>query len=152
MAYTSPHLTVLDTTTQAIAVAGTPQLVTFNTTFLAHKIAVTSTSRFTFNEAGNYLVTINVQMDSTAANKMLDLWIRINGSDLVNSNSKTNIVNANDEKSLTFTIPITVTAAQYVEIWVNGDSTNLNLKSFAAGTVPNRPVTPSIRMTINKLP
>lgn len=52
MSYTYPHLSMLDTTTQTIASAGTPQVITFNTTLKADKIAVTSSSRFTVNEAG----------------------------------------------------------------------------------------------------
>lgn len=91
--YLSPHVTLVDTTTQTIAVAGTPQVVTFDTTILAKKIVATSTSRFTVNEAGYYIVYISSHITSGSANKILDIWARINGTDVANSNTKTTVVN-----------------------------------------------------------
>lgn len=46
---------------------------------------------------------------------------------------------------------MSVTAGQYVELWMSGDDTSLQLITYAAGTSPTRPVTPSVRMDIKKL-
>lgn len=151
MAYIKPHIGQLDTTTQSIAVAGTPQVVTFDTTILAVKIVKTSTSRFTFNEGGNYVIIFDPTIACSAAGKTLDMWVRINGTDVANSNTKMTIVSANDQKRPSIAIPLTITAAQYVEIWMNGDSTLLQLIASAAGVTPTRPVSPSIFMTIDRL-
>lgn len=149
--YLTPHLSLLDTTTQTIASAGTPQLVTFNTTIITTKIVKTSTSRFTVNEAGNYLVAINAHVTAGVANKTLDIWVRLNGTDVTNSNTKTTVVN-NEVKIIDTVLVVPMTAGQYVEIWMNGDDTSLNLVAFAAGVTPTRPVTPSTRLTIDRLP
>lgn len=152
MSYSYPHLTILDTTTQTIASAGTPQIVTFNTTGIADKIAVTSSSRFTVNEAGQYLLTITAYVtDTSAANKTLDMWARVNGTDVANSNTKTFITSTGDSLVASIARAVTMTAGQYIEIWINGDSTTLSLLSSAAGTTPTRPATPSIFLTFIKI-
>lgn len=79
MAYSYPHISMLDTTTQTIASAGTPQVITFDTTVKADKIAVTSSSRFTVNEAGEYLVNATASVTAGVANKVIDVWFRVNG-------------------------------------------------------------------------
>lgn len=149
--YTQPYLSVSNTTSQNIASAGTPQVVTFNNTFKAIKIVGTSSSRFTFNEAGTYLVGTNFQLVSGVANKVHDLWIRIDGTDVTNSNTKNSIVNANDRKDIYHQFVITVTAGQYIEIWMNGDDTAIGLAAFAAGVTPTRPLSESINLYIKKV-
>jgi len=151
MRYTYAHISMLDTTTQTIASAGTPQVITFDTTVRADKIAVTSTSRFTVNEAGEYLVNATASVTAGAANKLIDVWIRVNGSDVANTNSKRTIVN-NEVKALPIGgLVITLTAGQYVEFWMNGDDTSVALQSYVAGVTPTRPATPSIFMTLQKI-
>lgn len=143
---------MLSTATQTIVSAGTPQLVTFNTTIKADKIAVTSSSRFTVKEAGEYLVTIMAQVtDTAAANKTLDIWARKSGTDVANSNVKTFITSTNDRLTTSMSMIIDMTAGQYLELWANGDSTTLSLLANAAGTTPTRPVTPSIFLTVQKI-
>lgn len=150
--YTQPYLALLDTTSQSISMLNTPQIVTFNTVSLASKITVTSPSRFTVKESGNYNLTINFEIDSTSAAKTIDLWVRVNGTDLPNSNSKTTIANANDQKDTSHVINFPMLSGQYVEIWISGDSLNLSLKAYPVGVAPVRPATPSIYLVLTKLP
>ena len=150
--YTNPIISLLDTTTQTIAVSGTPQIVTFNTTNIAQKIILTSTSRFTVNESGYYKVVVNFQVTSSAANKTFDLWFRVSGTDVSNSLSKNIISNSNDQKDIAHITYVNMTAGQYIECWINGDSTGLSILSSAAGVTPTRPAAGSIYMIIEKLP
>lgn len=150
--YTQPYLALLDTTSQSISVSNTPQVVTFNTVSLASKIIVTSPSRFTVKEAGNYNLTLNFEVDSTSAGKTIDLWVRVNGNDVPNSNCKITLANANDQKDISHVLNFPMLASQYVEVWINGDSQNLSLKAFPIGAAPIRPATPSIYLVLEKLP
>ena len=150
MPYSIPHISLSDTTTQSISVANTPQVVTFNTTDVAHKIVATTSSRFTFNEAGEYDCNFSYTVTAGAANKTLDIWIRVNGTDVNNSNVKVTVVN-NELKHKSAHVHLSVTAGQYVELWMSGDDTSLQLITYAVGTSPTRPVTPSVRMDIKKL-
>lgn len=143
---------MLDTTTQAIAVADTPQLLTFNTTGIADKIDVTSSSRFTVKENGVYLLNADFQLTSTTANKIMDFWIRVNGSDVANSNDKITVTNGNDIRVLPMGgFILTLTAGQYIEFWMSGNSTDLSVITYAAGVTPTRPVTPSAKFTLTKI-
>lgn len=151
MAYSKSHISMLDTTTQTIASAGTPQVITFDTTVQADKIAVTSSSRFTVNEAGVYQLSLSAEITAGVANKTGDIWVRVNGTDVANSNRKRTVVN-NETSVLTISgIAITMTAGQYIEFWFNGDDTSIALPASAAGVTPTRPVTPSILFTLTKI-
>lgn len=153
MGYSSPHLGVLSTVSQDIVTPGTPQVITFGTTVLASKIVATTSSRFTVNEAGNYNVQLSLQATTVAgSDDILDVWFRINDVDVPNSNSVINIVNANDRKRLTIAMGVVMTAGQYFEVWMNGNDTDLILEAQAAQVTPDRPVTPSVFLTMDKLP
>lgn len=152
--YRTPFASALDTTTQTIAVANTEQIVTFDTNIVTNKIAHSTGSfpaRFTVNEAGKYLVTYAVTVTSSSANKSADTWIRINGTDVTNSNVKTSIISANDSKLVTAHIIVDMTAGQYIELIFNGNSVDVKLVAVAAGVTPTRPVTPSARLIIEKI-
>jgi hypothetical protein len=154
MSYLTPHAAVLNTATINIATANTIQVITFDTNILLKKTAhstSTNPSRITVNEAGDYIVFASLEVTSTSAGKTLDIWFRINGTDVANSNVKIGIVNANDHKLSTATTILTLTAGQYVEMVMSGDSTNISLAATAAGTSPTRPLTPSVILTLDKL-
>lgn len=152
MGYSTAIISLLDTTTQAIAVQDTEQLITFDTTIIQNKIIKTSTSRVTVNEAGNYNLTLNFEIVSSGANKTLDVWVKINGTNVPNSNSKNIIVSTNDQKYISHNISFSATAGQYVEIWMSGDSTNLSLVATPAGVTPTRPLSPSVFLRLIKIP
>ena len=154
MSYLTPHASVLNTTTISIASANTVQLVTFDTNLVIKKTAHSTSvnpSRVTVNEAGDYIVFASLSVTASGAGKILDAWFRVNGSDVANSNIKVSIVNSNDQKLVTATAVLTLTAGQYVELVMSGDSTTLSLLATAAGTSPTRPVTPSVILTLDKL-
>jgi hypothetical protein len=149
----TPHIALLDTTIQTIAVANTPQVITFNTLDFADKITQTSSSRFTVLEGGNFISNISAQIElSSGSNKLLDIWIKVNGTNLANSNSKIRVANGNDQKRLTISIPFTLNANDYVELWMSGNDVHLRLLATGVETTPDRPETPSIFLTIDKLP
>jgi hypothetical protein len=149
----TPHIALLDTTSQSIAVANTPQVITFNTLDFADKIVQTSSSRFTVLEGGNFIANISAQTElQSGANKLLDIWIKVNGTNLANSNSKIRVANGNDQKRLTISIPFTLNTNDYVELWMSGNDVHLRLLATGVETTPDRPATPSIFLTIDKLP
>ena len=152
--YRTPYAAALDTTSQAIAVANTEQVVTFDTNVLTNKIAHNTGSfpaRFTVNEAGTYLVTYFLQIASSLALKVADSWIRINGADVANSNTKTVLVAINEQKLVAGHVVVVMTAGQYIELMFNGTATSVSLVAVAAGVTPPRPVTPSARLVIEKI-
>lgn len=151
MSYSYAHISVLDTTDQSIAVANTPQVVTFDTTIVSDKIAITSSSRFTVNESGQYLVIADTTLTAGSANKTADIWLRVNGTDVANSNTKRTIINNEIVQVPLVGQVVTMTAGQYIEVWFSGDDTSITLNADPAGTTPTRPASPSISLTILKI-
>ena len=147
----TPHIAILDTTSQAIATANTPQVITFDTVSIIKKMTALSTSRFNVLEHGDYLLAYTVEVTATNANKKLDIWIRVNGVDVPLTNVQTTVVN-NEVRFSSSVNTLVLVPDDYVELWMSGDSNTLSLASLPAGTTPTRPASPSIRMTIDRLP
>lgn len=152
MAYKEPYLSMYSTATQAIAVADTEQLVTFDTTVISKKIAVTSSSRFTVNEAGNYNCIVNFQLKGSGSNKIHSLWLKVDGTNVAYALSQNEIVNANDTKDITFAFQFPMAAGQYLEVWMSGTATSLQIQSIAAAGTPTRPAAASTVLRLFKLP
>jgi len=154
MSYSNPHLQISDSTNQAIAVANTPQAVTFDTDEFKRKMShstSTNPSRIYVNEAGRYNASCLMHITSTGANKVLDMWIRVNGADVARTNVNTTLVNTNDSKTVSMEFCFDMTAGQYMEVIMSGDSTNLSLIAQGTAVSPTRPASPSALLTIMKI-
>jgi hypothetical protein len=149
MGYLIPRLEMFSTTTQNIATNNVAQIVTFNNTIQANKITVTSSSRFTIVEAGRYLVTCNPQINlSGGTNQTFNMWVRLNGSDVANSNSKWGIVSTSADSTTDFYQSILCVVGDFIEIWISGTNTSLQLINVAPGG--GAPATPSASLIIVK--
>jgi len=150
----TPHISLIDTTTQTIAVANTPQIITFNTELVNINMTQSTTTnpgRITALEEGWYSVRYSTQLHSTNANKTLDIWARVDGVDVANTNTKNKVQNANDEKRTNAMFVVYMRSGQYFELWMSGDDTVLHIDATAAGVGPTRPLTPSIMFMLDKI-
>lgn len=157
MSYTAPPMeygNFLDTTTQNIAVANTPQIVTFNTTVDANGISVVTAggkaSNITFANTGAYLVIFSAVMNcSSGNNHNMNIWLQQNTSVVPNSNTLVSLPTANTYTTCTVSYIINANAGDYIQLWVSGDSTNNQLSYLpAAGSIP---ACPSMILTANKI-
>lgn len=148
-----PYAVASDTTTQSIANIANAQVVTFNTSELLSGITRTSTSRYTIVTAGVYGIILSAVANLAAqpGNKHLELWLRVDGSDVARSNTRIELVNSNVETVLAVDLVYKFTAGQYFEIWTWGDSTNCQWLATAAAAGPTRPASPSIIMTVKMI-
>ena len=146
-----PHLMQSDSTTQSIANINNAQLVTFDTDVHSVKITRTSSSRFTFTQSGSYLIAISIIADLAAgANKHIEIWLRKNGVDVENSNTRVHLTSS-IETVVAVTFICDLEADDYFEFWTWGDSTSCQWLATAAGSSPTRPAVPSIIMTCNQI-
>jgi hypothetical protein len=150
MAYSVPRVELFSSVNQTITTANVAQIVSFNNTIMTNKITITSTTRFTIIEAGRYLVTCNPQVDLSGpgTNQTFNMWTRVNGSDIANSNNKWGIVNQNDNLNLSFFQSVFLNVGDFVEIWMSGTSTSLLLMNSAPGG--GAPATPSAQFIMVK--
>lgn len=88
---------LVDTTDQAIASAGTPQVVTFNTNVLLDDLSHTvGGSIITINTGGVYNMIIAPQLGQGSGAAVVEFWLKKNNVDLPNSNVQVSIA-ANSE-------------------------------------------------------
>lgn len=148
-----PHLMQSDTTDQAIADPTTDQVITFNTDVHHSGITRTSSSRFTITKEASYLITFS-GVTMGAINEYIAVWLKINGNNVVNSNTlyqyKAN--NATAIVAVSFIDHFAV--GDYFEFWTWGTSVNSKWDATAAvaanpGVTPARPACPSIIITAN---
>ena len=153
----SPAGAFYDTTTQTAANTTTAYPITFNNTSVSNGVTVVSNSRLTVEYAGLYNLQFSAQLENTTnASVDIDIWFRKNGdtSTIANSNSRFGLAprkGVGDPFHMIGTVNlfIDLQAADYVElVWCTTD-VGADIKTYAAGTSPTRPATPSMIATMN---
>jgi hypothetical protein len=125
--------------TQAISVINTPQVVTFNNTYEANDVYLSS-NRIYFNKAGTYQFAYIAQVFNTSNDiEHCSFWIRYNGNNFPNSATH---ITVNARKSSTepseqqMKLILSGTAqndGDYIELYWQGTTTSLSLGYVASG-------------------
>ena len=141
-----------DTTSQNIAVANTPYVITMNTTDLVDGIYLdpVNTSRIYCPASGIYNFQFSLQLQSTnASTKIVAIWARKNGSDVANSSTDITIEGSSTQQVAAWNFMLEMNAGDYFElVWVS-DSTTVSLYHSPAQTSPYvRPAIPSVILTV----
>ncbi len=133
-------------------VANTPTTVEYNVTGITSNISVANDglgnpTRVTYALAGTYEVNARFQMsNSDTVDHDVNLWFRLNGTDIDNSRSTVTVPKAADGGNLCLSIVglLTVTAGQYVETVVAVENATVTLDYTAPIASPyTAPATPS---------
>jgi hypothetical protein len=143
-----------DTTSQAIALANTPQTITMNTTDLVDGVYLGSpSSRVYCPKSAKYNFQFSLQLQSSSAStKTVAIWARINGVDVPNTGTDITISGSGTELVAAWNFFLPMKAGQYFElVWASGD-TNVSLYTATAQTSPYaRPAIPSVIMTVSEV-
>lgn len=141
---------------QTAASVANAYAITLNINDFPNGISIVSNSRITFAADGIYNIVYSIQLKNTDNSAHdVDIWLRKNGTDIANSNSRFSLTarkSSGDPSHLIATTPIMVdiTAAnQYVEIMWRVNSTTVSIEHFPAvaanpGVTPAIPATPSV--------
>ena len=141
-----------DTTDQTLAAINTPYAMRLNTTAEANGVSVVSNSRITVSAAGTYDLQFSAQIEDLGgggSGKTVDIWLRKNGVDVVESNTKTTITSSTKYNVPAWNWVITLAASDYLEIMWLADNTNLQLTHEPAGV--NFPAVPSVIATLTQV-
>ena len=148
----TPTGSFFDTTTQTTT-AATITPITFNSTDFANNISIGSpTSRIYFNNPGKYNIAFSLQASNTdnAADEVT-IWFRINGVDVANSAGIATIPSKHGSTPgaviFGWSVPYSLNAGDYLEMMWTTDSGTTSIKTYAAGTSPVHPVSPSAALT-----
>ena len=133
-----------DTTTQTGSL--TASLVNIGTVGEANNISLSSGGRITFLTAGTYSISFSIQLTNFDNNVIhdADIWLKKNGSNVANSNSRFDIHgkhSGQDGATIgTVDFLMTFSANDYVELFWLVDNVNVKISTLAAvGSVPQTP-------------
>jgi hypothetical protein len=128
--------------TQNIAVAGTPQAVTLNTTEYQFNTSLVAGSRLYAGATGVWKLTYSLQANNTGGGtETMTIFIKKNGATVARSGSQISI--PNNSPSLPFCeYVLSMNAGDYVEIFFNGTATTV--QALAVGATATLPAIPSI--------
>jgi hypothetical protein len=141
---------------QTAASVANAYAITLNTNDFPDGISIVSNSRITFAKEGIYNVAYSIQFKNTDnSSHDIDIWLRKNGTDIANSNSRFGIPARKSAGSPSHLIAVTpimvdITADnQYIEIMWRVSNTAISVEAFAAvaaspGVTPAIPATPSV--------
>ena len=151
----NPYGAFQDSTDQVAANTTTAYAVTFNTTDFANGVTVASGSRITVADAGIWNLQFSIQFTNTTnASQDVDVWFRVNGSNVANSNSRFGFAPRKGMGDPYHTIAamnyfVSLNATNYVEIMWRPTDTGVSIEQYAAGTSPTRPAVPSAIVTMS---
>ena len=135
--------------------AGTAML--FNTTDIADGVTLSSGSRLTIPSTGIYDLQFSAQLKNTDnAQHEVDIWFRINGVDVPNSNTRVTVparksAGIQGYSVAAWNIFLSMTASQYIEIMWLPSSTLVTLEYAPSSASPAYPATPSIIATVQQV-
>jgi hypothetical protein len=141
---------------QTAASVANAYAITLNTSEFPDGISIVSNSRITFAREGIYNIAYSIQFKNTDNSAHdVDIWLRKNGTDIANSNSRFSLParkSSGDPSHLIAVTPIMVDLTadnQYIEIMWRVSNTAVSIEAFAAvtaspGVTPAIPATPSV--------
>ena len=151
----NPHGAFQDSTDQVAANTTTAYAVTFNTTDFSNGVTVASGSRITVADAGIWNLQFSIQFTNTTnASQDVDVWFRVNGTNVANSNSRFGFAprkGAGDPFHIIAAMNyfVSLNATDYVQIKWRPTDTGVSIEQYAAGTSPTRPAVPSAIVTMS---
>lgn len=139
---------------QTAAAIDTAYAVTYDQSDFLDGVILSSGSRLTVPDAGVYTVNYSLQFKNTTNDVQdIDIWLRKNGTDIPDTNSRFSISarkSTGNPSHLIVTTPIMVELAanDYIQVMWHVTSTGVSLEHFPAvtysvGVTPAIPATPS---------
>ena len=125
-------------------------LVSCTNTTLSQGVTLVAGTQFTVSKTANYTLNYTIQFDKTAggAAASMDVWLRLNGLDVADSNSNFTISNNNAAQVIAANYTLSMLATQYLQLAWHSTSANAELLAVPAQVGPIRPVSPSVRVTL----
>jgi hypothetical protein len=148
------HIRVISSTTQAVVSTTIPQIITYDSITDSNVITcvnggASSLSRFMLPDMGDYYLEYFATTNSTSGNHNCYIWARKNGVDVPYTCLSAEFNATNTPSTSSRGIIFDGIAGDYIELWMAGDNTNVELLAIAASlSAPVRPATPSIVVDI----
>jgi len=151
----NPYGAFQDSTDQVAASTTVAYPVTFNTTDFSNGVTIASNSRITVADAGIWNLQFSLQFTNTTnSSQDVDVWFRVNGTNIANSNSRFGLAprkSVGDPFHIIMALNYfaSLNATDYIEIMWRTTDTGVSIEQYAAGTSPTRPAIPSAIATMS---
>lgn len=151
----NPYGAFQDSTDQVAASTTVAYPVTFNTTDFSNGVTIASNSRITVADAGIWNLQFSLQFTNTTnASQDVDVWFRVNGTNITASNSRFGLAPRKDASDpfhviMALNYFASLNATDYIEIMWRTTDTGVSIEQYAAGTSPTRPAVPSAIATMS---
>ena len=149
-----PYGSFYSTVDQTAAATTDAYVITYNNTYASLGVSVVSNSRITVTQAGMYNLQFSIQFANTDSQLHdADVWVRVNGVDLTNSNSIFSIPNShggvNGHIIAALNIFVQLNVNDYVELVWHVSNTACFIDYTTTAVTPTRPATPSVIATLS---
>lgn len=126
---------------QTIAVSGTPQALTFNTTQFNQGTTLLLNSRVYANAQGNYSLNYSVELQHTGVGptQLATTFLKKNGTTIANTGRTWTISSASFQNAAMAEFVVALNAGDYIEVFFSGDTSLLANATAAAGALPAIP-------------
>ena len=133
--------TYSSTADQVIAVSGTPQALTYNTTQFNQGTTLVSNSRVYATAQGNYALSYSVELQhaGAGATQIATTFLKRNGTTIANTGRQWSIASGSFQNAATAEFVVSLNAGDYVEVFFNGDTSLSANATAAAGALPAIP-------------
>ena len=150
-----PYGAFQDGTDQTAANTTTAYAITFDTTDFTNGVTLSNSSRLNVAQAGIYNLQFSIQFKNTTNDGQdVDVWLRKNGTNIANSNSRFHPParkSGGDPSHLIAALNFffSLAANDYVEIMWRPTDVGVSLEHFATSSSPTRPAVPSVIATLS---
>lgn len=129
------------TADQTIAVTGTPQALTYNTTQFNQGTTLVANSRVYANAQGNYALSYSVELQHVGGGvtQTATTFLKKNGTTLANTGRQWSIQNGGFQIAAPAEFVVSLNAGDYVEVFFSGDTSLSANATAAAGALPAIP-------------
>ena len=150
-----PYGAFQDSTDQIAASTTVAYPVTFDTTDFSNGVTVASGSRITVANAGLYNLQFSIQLtNNTNATHDVDIWFRVNGTNVPASNSRFGLAQRKSPGDPYHIIAAlnyfaSLNATDYIEIVWRTTDVGVYIEHYVASASPTRPAVPSAIATMS---
>ena len=151
----NPYGAFQDSTDQVAANTTTAYPITFNTTDFSNGVTIASNSRITVADSGIWNLQFSIQFTNTTnASQDVDVWFRVNGTNVANSNSRFGFAprkGVGDPFHIIAALNyfVSLNANDYVEIMWRTTDVGVTIEQYPASSSPTRPAVPSAIVTMS---
>jgi hypothetical protein len=133
--------TYSSTVDQVIAVSGTPQALTYNTTQFNQGTTLVANSRVYVNAQGNYALNYSVELQHAGggSTQIATTFLKKNGTTIANTGRQWSITSGSTQLAAMAEFVVSLNAGDYVEVFFSGDTSLSANATAAAGALPAIP-------------